>query len=248
MKINENIKSILQNWQLDWNKYYLPQWLDRKDYLKVNEILESIWFLWNRKLKSHVNENFNWNLDDLINIFNQDEVKTKKDIKKETQFFETPKEVVDLIYKEIKFNNWDNVLEPSAGRGNLIKNLNLNNITLTLVELDKDNYSFLQENYNNKNVSLYNKDFLEFNQWNYDKIIANPPFAKSQDVKHILHMYELLKEGGILVSVASSSITIRTWKLYDELRNLNPIFIEIPEESFKSSWTLVNTVLVVLQK
>jgi 16S rRNA G1207 methylase RsmC len=37
-------------------------------------------------------------------------------------------------------------------------------------------------------------DFLDYNDETFDKIIANPPFSKSQDVKHILHMYELLNE------------------------------------------------------
>jgi len=37
-------------------------------------------------------------------------------------------------------------------------------------------------------------DFLDYNDENFDKIVANPPFSKSQDVKHILHMYELLNE------------------------------------------------------
>ena len=82
----------------------------------------------------------------------------------------------------------------------------------------------------------------------FDKIIANPPFSKSQDVKHILHMYELLNEWWRIVSIASSSIKTREWKLYDELRALNPEFIELPEWSFKESWTLVNTVIVLINK
>jgi 16S rRNA G1207 methylase RsmC len=57
----------------------------------------------------------------------------------------------------------------------------------------------------------------------------NPPFSKSQDVKHILHAYSMLAEGGILISVASSSITTRSGSLYDELRSLNPEIIQLPE-------------------
>jgi 16S rRNA G1207 methylase RsmC len=39
-----------------------------------------------------------------------------------------------------------------------------------------------------------NTDFLSLDERSFDKIIANPPFSKSQDVKHILHMYELLAD------------------------------------------------------
>jgi 16S rRNA G1207 methylase RsmC len=37
-------------------------------------------------------------------------------------------------------------------------------------------------------------DFLDYSMDTFDKIVANPPFSKSQDVKHILHMYELLND------------------------------------------------------
>jgi hypothetical protein len=61
-------------------------------------------------------------------------------------------------------------------------------------------------------------------------------------------MYELLNEWWRIVSVASSNIQTRTWKLYDELRVLNPEFIQLPEWSFKESWTMVNSVIVVINK
>jgi 16S rRNA G1207 methylase RsmC len=37
-------------------------------------------------------------------------------------------------------------------------------------------------------------DFLNFKEMKFDKFIMNPPFSKSQDVKHILKAYELLNE------------------------------------------------------
>lgn len=61
------------------------------------------------------------------------------------------------------------------------------------------------------------------------KIIANPPFSKSQDVKHILHMARNLTVGGRLVSIASASIKTREGKLYDELKALNPRFYDLPD-------------------
>jgi hypothetical protein len=61
-------------------------------------------------------------------------------------------------------------------------------------------------------------------------------------------MHELLSEWGRLVSVASASIKTREWKLYDELRSLNPEYYDIPDGSFKESGTMVNTVIVVVNK
>jgi 16S rRNA G1207 methylase RsmC len=42
-----------------------------------------------------------------------------------------------------------------------------------------------------KNVSQ--DDFLNFESMRFNKFIMNPPFSKSQDVKHILKAYSLLE-------------------------------------------------------
>lgn len=61
-------------------------------------------------------------------------------------------------------------------------------------------------------------------------------------------MYKYLKDWWRLVSIASSSIQTRQGKLYDELRELNPEFIEIGYWAFKDSGTMVNSVIVVINK
>jgi hypothetical protein len=98
------------------------------------------------------------------------------------------------------------------------------------------------------NDRLTEWDFLHYDRMTFDKIIANPPFSKSQDVKHILHMYKCLSDWGRLVSVASASIKTRQGKLYDELRELNPEYYDLPDGSFKKSGTMVWTVIVVINK
>ena len=95
---------------------------------------------------------------------------------------------------------------------------------------------------------IINGDFLEYKSTSFDKIIMNPPFSKNQDVKHILHAYSLLKKWWRIVSVASSMIQHKTTKLHDQLRALNPEFIEVEEWAFKESGTMVNTVVVVINK
>jgi 16S rRNA G1207 methylase RsmC len=59
-----------------------------------------------------------------------------------------------------------------------------------LIELNQENCEKLVE----QNYEVIKTDFLLYNSKTFDKIVANPPFSKSQDVKHILHMYELLNE------------------------------------------------------
>jgi 16S rRNA G1207 methylase RsmC len=94
---------------------------------------------------------------------------------------------------------------------------------------------------------------LEWYTWDkkelqFNKIVANPPFSKNQDVKHILHMYELLEEWGRIVSIASSMIQHKQTKLHDELRALSPEFIEVEEWAFEESGTMVRTCIVIINK
>jgi hypothetical protein len=101
-----------------------------------------------------------------------------------------------------------------------------------------------------KRMNIYWWDFLNnwLNKNHFQKIIMNPPFTKSQDVKHILKAYTNLCEWWRIVSIASSSIQTREWKLYDELKELNPEFIKIDDWAFKESWTMVNSVIVIINK
>lgn len=112
----------------------------------------------------------------------------------------------------------------------------------------------MEQNYNSidDKTGLFNSDFYDFRFFmEFDKIVMNPPFEKKQDVKHILRAYSLLKTGGKLVSIASSSVKYRNDSVTVELRNLiatNGYLEDLPEKSFKEAGTNVNTVLIVLEK
>ena len=248
MKLTNEQVQILKDCKIEENRIYLQWQLDRKQYVSINEVLETIWAKWNRWKKAHIVE---WmTQEDIENafedIFQTGEVETLKETIKKFQFYPTPKEVAEYLVELAEIKKSDNILEPSAGLGdiaNLIIEQDFN--AFELCELD----SIKCEELRNRWYRVYECDFLSFcPDYRYSKIIANPPFSKSQDVKHILHMYKLLSEWGRIVSIASSSIKTREWKLYDELRALNPEFIELPEWSFKEIGTMVNTVIVLICK
>jgi type I restriction-modification system DNA methylase subunit len=251
MKLTTEQIEILKQWTIKDNMYFLPKiQLDRKDYIECNAILEVLWLKWNRWKKAHIIEWFmQEELENAINdVIETWEVETLKETIKKFQFYPTPKEVAEYLVELAEIQADNSILEPSAWQWNIVDNLPYF-LNLTLIELNKDNFEILHNKYNLcYNIDLYNWDFLNFNWKTFDRIIANPPFSKSQDVKHILHMYELLNEWWRIVSVASSSIQTREGKLYDELRALKPEFIELPEWSFKESWTMVNSVIVVINK
>lgn len=249
MILTQDQISILNNCKIEENKIYLQWQLSRKEYLDINEILETLWAKWNKWKKAHIvdwmtQEQLEEAFEDIIETW---EVETLKETIKKFQFYPTPKEVADYLVKLAELKPWNKVLEPSVWMWDILWQIPRLYKTVA-IELDKAKYNHIKEQLCYQDDEIINMDFLEYNEKKFDKIIANPPFSKSQDVKHILHMYELLNEWWRIVSIASSSIKTREWKLYDELRSLNPEFIELPEWSFKESWTLVNTLIVVINK
>ena len=251
MKITENIKNILEQWEFKENVYLLPDiQLDRKDYQEVNKVLVSLWGKW----KTRVWHIFTWTQEELewalFEVLEKWETVTLDEIKKQFQYFPTPKFLAENLIAELEIKENDIILEPSAWQW-AISDLIIKN-KKTLVELKEDNFNILKEKeFYNDDCRVINRDFLDCyikDLWKFNKIIANPPFSKNQDVKHILHMYDLLEEWGRIVSIAWSWIQTKETKYHKELMKLNPEFIQVEEWAFKESWTMVNTVIVIINK
>ena len=170
---------------------------------------------------------------------------------------------------EINFNYLSGVirfLEPSAGKGHIIKplllhinklnrerskhnNHSLIDLEIDCCELEPINAKTLEEN----GHRLVSADFMELNtSKKYDLILANPPFTKGQDISHIMKMYDLLKTGGQLITISSSSWLFREQKNYADFKefiNDRAIsYYRLPEGSFKESGTKIDTMLISLTK
>lgn len=144
----------------------------------------------------------------------------------------------------------DTVLEPSAGRGALIKAIHRScpSVTVECYELMPENREFL---HTLDNVILLDEDFTKDSVGHYTKIIANPPFSGNQDIDHVRLMYERLEEGGIL-----AAITDQHWKFASEkkcvdfrewLEEVHGEVFEIGAGEFKESGTTVSTMAVVIK-
>ena len=121
------------------------------------------------------------------------------DVKKLYQQYYTPTELASYVVSLADIKEGERVLEPSAGNGALIKQMPITKITA--VEIDEKN---IDEIRGIDGIEVIHGDFLEFSGREFDKIVMNPPFTRSQDVRHILHAYSLLADGGKLISIASS--------------------------------------------
>lgn len=243
MKIDKEILDIIDAGESEDNTYYLPNIkLERNMYLKVNKVLEILGGKWNRKAKGHV---FDSPIDDRIdNVILSGEVTDKK---KELQFFETPTEIVQQLCELAYIESNLHVLEPSAGQGAILKGIQNYSSKIFWAELDEDNASHIQFG------ERIGKDFLkvEPNGLKIDRVVMNPPFTVQQDIDHVTHALRFL-ENGILVSVMSPSIKFRTnKKTTDFLNNISQYqyeIIDLPEKSFASSGTSVNTIILKVRK
>ncbi len=248
MKLTQEQIKLLENGRLEENRFYITWRPERKEYLAFNDILNTIWLVWNRWKKAHIAE---WHTNSqlkeaIIDICETGEVETLKETIKKFQFYETPVEVVRELIDLAEIKETDNILEPSAWLWAISENIP-RYWKLTMIELDINKYNKLKENTIFKDDEIINKDFLEYD-WKFNKIIANPPFRNNQDVKHILHMYDLLEKWWRLVSVAGAGIQHKDTQRHKKLKELNPEYIELPEWSFKESWTMVGSVIVLINK
>lgn len=133
-----------------------------------------------------------------------------RNIKKEFQFFQTPKELAEKLVELAEIKRGALVLEPSAGRGAIIEAIQekhsvaVEDVHIDYYELMPENVKHLEDT-NPANFIGY--DFLSKQEnpkphKKYHNIVANPPFNKNQATTHIQQMYEHLHSGGILVSIA----------------------------------------------
>lgn len=173
------------------------------------------------------------------------------DDKKKFQFFPTPKHLVEKIIDIAEISKNDLCLEPSAGNGNISSEILKLSKNLTSIELNPEVYKELL----NIDKHAILGDFLQYakeTENKFDKIIANPPFNKNQDVDHVLAMHSLLDSGGKLVSIVGVSwfngiqkkhVSFREW-----LDSVNANIIHLDGGEFKESGTSVKSIILEIDK
>lgn len=245
LRLSPAVREILRVATVEGNRLQLVGQLDRKTYLEVAKAIETMGGKWSKKERCHL-------FEDPAGAVVQDAIATGTvlDLKKAFQFFETPPEVAAHLVELAEVAPWHRILEPSAGRGRIIEAVKTaGGVLLFACELDSRHYQALGD----LGADLVGFDFLDLQgEPRFDRIIANPPFTRQQDIKHVLHMWELLAAGGRLVSVMSPGWTYRSDRLSESFKRLvieqQGAWTELPEDSFKASGTSVNTGVIVLNK
>lgn len=154
-------------------------------------------------------------------------------------FFPTPKMTAEAMVDMAGIEVGMKVLEPSAGNGNIAEAIRGAGVEPDVAEISGDLRGILEA----KGFSVVAHDFMEITD-KYDRIVMNPPFSNNQDIAHLQHAYELLNDGGKIVSIVGEGAFIRSGKKETEFRkwldDVGAIVEELPQGTFQDV-KLLNT-------
>ena len=138
-------------------------------------------------------------------------------------FFPTPENIINKMLFDIDFKMIQTILEPSAGKGNIIEALqkkekylssyNSNfHFDIDCIEADHNLQAILKS----KNMRVVYNDFLTYDTLKeYDLIIMNPPF--SDGCKHLLKALEMQSRNGGAVACLLNAETLKNTCTNDRL-------------------------------
>jgi predicted RNA methylase len=254
MRLDNDVISVLDRSTCEGVKLFLPpQQLERAMYLKVNKAIDALGGKWSKKEKAHV---FEENIGDAIeDAIASGSVENRKQA---FGFFETPAALAKWLVATANIGSARNVLEPSAGRGAIVRAIIPELKSLARIdcwEIDPRHHAKIEDS---GRATVVGHDFLQarinlsYGGKGWDRIIANPPFARQQDIDHVLHMHRMLAPGGFLVSVMCGNVMFRDNKKTVEFREFvgsNKGEIEaLPDRSFHESGTDVSTCVATVPK
>jgi len=182
----------------------------------------------------------------------------KVNIKKEFQFFATPAHLADKLVEAANIRVGDTILEPSAGQGAILEAIFRAPVSFSYpvdyCELMNTNRSVLEAKIDSGIRAQYvGEDFLLLDgNYKWDRIIANPPFSKNQDIDHVRHMWDCLAPGGRIVTIASKHWQFASGKKEKEFKRwLDAIGAEVTDIEagmFNESGTKVATCMIIINK
>lgn len=249
-KVDQNVLEVLSGLTVRGNLVTLGAQLDRKMYLKVNEVLAALGGKWERSMGAHI---FDGNPQEALdNVIDTGEVVRDKDL----GFFATPPALAAELVELAEVQSGMSVLEPSAGEGALVAALCDVAGHVLAYELDLRRFDKLAQRFARvEHVELVAFDFMAATPAKrFDRVVMNPPFCKVAGVDHIHHVQRALswlKPGGVLVSVLPASVSFRQDRRYREFRDWykghKGVLRDLPDGSFKASGTGVRTVVLKME-
>lgn len=248
LTFSDDVLSVLSNmrWEDEGRLGFITQTLDRSLYVSVNKALEAMGGKWNRKAGAHVfSKDPRESVDGLLE---SGEIVVLKD-----GFFETPPEVIDVLFSTLAPAAGLAYLEPSAGLGAIadaVANYTGEKDQITCVEINESRCGVLRSKGYGKVICGDFMDVKPDDLPRFDRIYMNPPFELQQDIDHVLHALSFVKPTGALISIMSAGVKFNGNKKAAAFRDMLDNFphaylFDLPEGSFKESGTMVNTVIAL---
>ncbi len=160
--------------------------------------------------------------------------------------FQTPEPIADRMASLLLSGIASDavVLEPSAGLGRLYSALRtVRSGPIILAEQSpeccRELYGLTRED---RAVTLKQGDFLAMDM-QVDAVIMNPPFKMGRDIKHILHAFDMLQPGGLLISLCYNGV-----KQSKQLKPIADTWEILPAGSFKEVGTRAEVVILTMRK
>jgi len=155
-----------------------------------------------------------------------------------SQLFITPDTVCDRMVALAEMKDTDRIMEPSAGTGAILRAIKRVSqaAQCDAVELNGELFQHLKTRFSD--AGLWQGDFLEYQPaTRYQKILMNPPFNQSVDIRHIQRALTLLEPGGILTAICANGP--RQQKIFQPFAD---VWEPLPSGTF--TYTGVSTVLL----
>lgn len=125
------------------------------------------------------------------------------------EFYPTPEYIVEKMLEGVDMNYVETVLEPSAGKGDIVKSVKNHanyhqELDIDCVEINPDLRNLLK----GSNMRVVGDDFLTYHTMKqYDLIIMNPPFSEGD--KHLTKALKMQKASGGAVIALVNAETIK---------------------------------------
>jgi len=183
-----------------------------------------------------------------------EEIRTKSGLPaKNLSFYRSPPLVVRKLLYDLYLRDGARVLEPSAGEGDIVRELVAKGWSVDAVEIDATRVQALGAI---DGVNVLPGNFLRMvARPEYDAVVMNPPFYGTHWMEHVIHAFGFLAPGGVLRAVLPATAEVgqsakhekfQAWaKKNSQYGRLQ--FAELPPESFASSGTRINTVILELR-
>lgn len=244
-QIDPKVLDVLARATTDGNALKLVGQLERPLYVATNKVLEALGGKWDRKSQAHI---FDGDAADMV----ENAVLTGQYIRGKEDFgaFMTPQPLADFVTAVADVRPGMDILEPSAGTGNIVQSIRNAGAKCATVEIQPNFCDALKLRFPGHSVANLNFLHLMPGPSRYHRVVMNPPFAKRADIHHINHAAKFVRPGGRLVAIASASVKFRTDAMAHAFRSMvekaRGTIEDLPAGSFKESGTMVNTVMVTM--